>query len=262
MLDALRNHWPEYLIEAAGLGLFMVSACMFATLLEHPQSPVHRALTDATLRRGLMGTAMGLTAIGIIYSPWGQRSGAHLNPAVTLTFWGLGKVHGPDAVFYPIFQFIGGALGVALSAAILGAWLGHPRVNYVVTVPGESGLWVALVAEAVMSAGLMAIVLTSSNHPWWKNWTGALAGTALFFYILLEAPLSGMSINPARTVASDVVAGRWTALWIYFVGPMSGMALAGFAFHLARSGRRPHCAKLQHDARTGRECVFRCGEDA
>src|SRR6516162_4081972 len=84
MIHALRTHWPEYLMEAAGLGLFMVSAGLFGTLLEYPQSPVHRAIADPFLRRTLMGVAMGLTAVGIIYSPWGKQSGAHINPATTL----------------------------------------------------------------------------------------------------------------------------------------------------------------------------------
>jgi len=92
MLDAIRGHWPEYLTEAAGLGLFMLSACVFTTLLEYPGSPAHQAIADPFLRRVLIGIAMGLTAVGLIYSPWGQRSGAHLNPSVTLAFWRLGKV--------------------------------------------------------------------------------------------------------------------------------------------------------------------------
>jgi hypothetical protein len=62
-LVAVRQHWPEYLIEAAGIGLFMVSACLFATLLEHPSSPVRQAVMDAMLRRIPMGLAMGMTAV-------------------------------------------------------------------------------------------------------------------------------------------------------------------------------------------------------
>jgi len=83
-----KRHWPEYLIEAACLGLFMISAFGFATLLEHPASPVHQALPNSLLRRFLMGLAMGGTAICIIYSPWGKQSGAHINPSTTLTFYG------------------------------------------------------------------------------------------------------------------------------------------------------------------------------
>jgi hypothetical protein len=73
MLLVLRKHWPECLMEAAELGMFMVSACVFATILGHPTSPLAEALPHPTLQRLLMGIAMGLTAVGIIYSPWGQQ---------------------------------------------------------------------------------------------------------------------------------------------------------------------------------------------
>ena len=125
-LDALRCHWPEYLMEAAGLGLFMVAAGLFATLLWYPGSPVAQAAPDGILRRALMGLAMGLTAIAIIYSPWGQQSGAHINPAVTLTFWRLGKVATWDAVFCVLAQFAGGALGVLAVLAVLRRDLRRP----------------------------------------------------------------------------------------------------------------------------------------
>ena len=133
MADALRHHWPEYLIEAAGLGLFMVSAFTFGALLEHPASPVHQAISDSLARRFLMGLAMGSTAVGIIYSPWGKQSGAHINPSVTLTFLRLGKVKSWDAFYYVVFQFAGGLLGALVAAFALAAWVSHPSVNYVVT---------------------------------------------------------------------------------------------------------------------------------
>src|SRR5947199_287880 len=85
-------HWPEYLIEATCLGLFMLSVCVFGTLFEHPGSPIRQAIGDPLLRRIPMGLAMGLTAIALIYSPFGKRSGAHMNPAVTLTYARLGKI--------------------------------------------------------------------------------------------------------------------------------------------------------------------------
>ena len=75
MRVALRRHWPEYLMEAAGLGQFMISACMFAALLGHPASPVSQFVDSPLVRRLCMGMAMGLTAMGIIYSPWGQQWG-------------------------------------------------------------------------------------------------------------------------------------------------------------------------------------------
>jgi glycerol uptake facilitator-like aquaporin len=119
MRDAIARHWPEYLIEAGGLGLFMLSACAFATLMEHPASPVRQAIADAMLRRVPMGLAMGLTAIGLIYSPFGQRSGAHFNPAVTSTFFRLGKVARWDYALYVVAQCVGGLVGIAVAAALL-----------------------------------------------------------------------------------------------------------------------------------------------
>ena len=102
-----RSHWPEYLIEAGAIGTFMVSAAVFAAVLYHPSSPVSGAVSNELGRRGLMGLAMGATAVAIIYSPWGQRSGAHMNPAVTLTFFRLGKVARPDVLGYVMAQFAG-----------------------------------------------------------------------------------------------------------------------------------------------------------
>ena len=99
MIDALRQHWPEYLMEAAELGLFMMSACAFTVLLFHPASPVAQGIQSDTVRRMLMGVAMGSTAVAIIFSPLGKRSGGHFNPSVTLTFFRLGKISAWDAAF-------------------------------------------------------------------------------------------------------------------------------------------------------------------
>src|SRR3989449_4183711 len=129
MLSALKKHWPEYLMEAAGLGMFMVSASFFTILLYHPVSPALQVLPEEFPRRVLMGLAMGLTAIGIIYSPWGKQSGAHLNPAVTLTFYRLGKVAPWDAVFYVVSQFAGGVAGVVFVAAGLGGVVCPPPLH-------------------------------------------------------------------------------------------------------------------------------------
>ena len=158
-------HWPEYLIEAGAIGTFMVSAAVFAAVLYHPSSPFSGAISNELVRRALMGLAMGSTAVAIIYSPWGQRSGAHMNPAVTLTFFRLGKVARPDFVGYITAQFIGAIVGIAAAAVALGGLVSDPSVNYVTTLPGPPGDAVAFVAEALISFVLMLTVLTVSNHP-------------------------------------------------------------------------------------------------
>jgi aquaporin Z len=257
--EALRRHWPEYRMEAAGLGLFMISAGVFGTLLFHPGSPLAALLPAPLLRRALMGLIMGLTAIAIIYSPWGQQSGAHLNPAVTLTFWRLGKVASWDAVFYVAAQFAGGALGVLAVLTLLGALFADPPVSYVATVPGAGGIALALLAEAAISFGLMTMILFATNTPGLMRLTGVFAGGLVALYITFEAPLSGMSMNPARTFASALPGGLWHGLWIYFVGPAAGMLLAVEVYRLIRRTPEVICAKLNHH--TQRRCIFRCGYD-
>ena len=256
MFTALRKHWPEYLIEAFCLGVFMVSAGAFTVLFEYPGSPVHQAIANPDLRRALIGVAMGLTAVGLIYSPWGQQSGAHMNPAVTLTFFRLGKVPMWDAVFYIAAQFIGGLLGVLLTRAVLGKYFADPAVNYVVTVPGAAGVAAAFACEIFISCLLMLMILLATNTPKLARYTGIFAGTLVALFITFEAPYSGMSINPARTVASALPSGVWTAGWIYFAAPIIGMLLAVEIRRVLLQGAHVACAKLHHHG--NQRCIF-CG---
>ena len=255
MLQSLRRHWPEYVIEAAGLGFFMVSACGFAVALEHPASPI-RELLQVFPRRALMGLAMGATAIAIVYSPWGKRSGAHINPAVTWTFYRLGKIEGWDALFYVLAQFAGGVLGVVIALLALGALVSHPSINYVATVPGPAGVPLAFAAEVAMAFLMMWMILEVTNQARLIRFTGIFAGFLIFAFITFAAPISGMSINPARTFGSAFNAGLWTALWLYFLAPPLGMALAAEVYR--RTSHAPvRCAKLHHD--NDERCIFRCG---
>jgi aquaporin Z len=256
MIRAFRQHWPEYFIEAACLGVFMISAGLFTALLEYPNSPFRHAISNDSVRLALNGLAMGLTAIGIIYSPWGARSGAHMNPAVTWTFFRLGKVKSWDALFYPIFQTLGGIAGVLLVKFTLGHVFTEAPVSYVITVPGKAGVAAALLAEMAIACGMMLMVLFMTNTPKLARFTGLFGGTLVFLYITFEARLSGMSINPARTVASALPSGVWTAAWIYFVAPIGGMLLAVELYQALRKGARVACAKWNHDMR--HRCIF-CG---
>jgi aquaporin Z len=244
--DSLRAHWPEYLIEAWALGMFMVSAAVFSTLFEFPRSNLHQAVPDAWMRLVLIGVAMGLTAVALIYSPWGKRSGAHMNPAVTLAFLRLGKIQRWDAAFYICAQFAGGALGVVLASWLLGHAFTDPPVSYAATQPGGQGIAVAFVSEFAISALMMATVLTVAGHARYARFTGWIAGLLVATYISLEAPISGMSMNPARSFASAAPGRHWQHLWIYFTAPVLGM-LAAAEWKQWRSGRNAMpCAKLIH----------------
>ena len=241
-------------MEAAELALFMISACVVVTLLEYPGSGLGRLLPDPFVRRVLAGMAMGATAIAIIYSPWGQQSGAHFNPSVTLTFLRLGKVAPWDGVFYMIAHFVGACSGVLLAALALGNRLAHPAVHYVATVPGPGGVWAAFLAEGLLSFVLMSVVLTASNTPRLARYTGVCCGILVALYISLEAPISGMSINPARTFGSAAVAQVWAGLWLYFTAPPLGMLLASEVYLRLRGATAVDCAKLHHQ--NTRRCIF------
>lgn len=259
MLAAIRNHWPEYLIEGACLGLFMISAFVFGTVIEHPSSPVHAAVPYPLLRRFLMGLAMGSTAVALIYSPWGKQSGAHINPATTLTFLRLGKIKQTDAQLYVISQFTGGLIGAVIAAVVLSTWAAHPAVNFVVTAPGDFGIAAAFAAEIGISFVLMTVILHVSNNARLHKLTGLGAGLLVAFYITFEAPISGMSMNPARTLASAVPARHWSDLWIYFSAPLIGMLAAAELYLRTRGAAHVGCAKLHHE--NSRRCIF-CGKQA
>jgi len=260
MVDAFKKHWPEYLMEATELGLFMFSACAFTVLLYHPSSPPAQTIHDGVLRRLVMGTAMGSTAIAIIFSPLGKRSGAHFNPSVTWTFFRLGKIEAWDAAFYTLFQFAGGIAGVMLASFTLGKLVSHQSVNYAATLPGSLGPALAFFAEFLISFILMSIVLAVSNTKRLARWTGVFAGALVATYITIESPLSGMSMNPARTFSSAIGAHIWMSLWIYFVAPPLGMLLAAEVYRRLNVRRTVACAKLHHN--NNKHCIFRCNFEA
>jgi aquaporin Z len=252
------KHWPEYLMEAAGLAAFMLSACSFTVLLEHPQSAAHRLIGDPNVRRALMGIAMGLTNLAIIFSPLGKRSGAHLNPSVTLSFLALGKIARHDAVSYVLAQFAGGVAGVAAADLLLGGRVRDMAVHYAATLPA-AGVLPALLAEFLISALMMLTVLVFSNRKSTAPYTPFAAATLVAAYITFEAPVSGMSMNPARTLGSAVFAHDFTAIWLYFVAPPIGMFVAGRLYTRLHGARVVHCAKFHHN--NNQPCIFRCRFD-
>jgi aquaporin Z len=235
--EAFRADWPLYVFEAAELAAFMISACVFTVLLFVPGiAPVR----NPWAARALMGVAMATTAVLIIKSPWGQRSGAHFNPAITLTFYRLGKIGPFDAIFYVAAHFAGAIGGVGIAALALGPRIALPQVRYAVTVPGAGGVAGAFAAEFFMAALLMTVVLYTSNRPRLAPWTSYCVGGLIANYILFLAPVSGFSINPARTVGSAVFAQVWTGIWLYFVAPLAGMLSAA---ELTVRGWKPPLAK-------------------
>jgi aquaporin Z len=253
-LSSIRLHWPEYLMEAGELALYMFFACAFATLLQHPASPATHFVVSGLARRTLYGLAIGTTVIAIVMTPWGKQSGGHFNPAITFTFYRLGNVELLDAVFYAGAQFFGAVMGVAIATYLLRGALGDSAVRYAVTVPGVYGEVGAFVGEVTISFVLMITILFLTNRETLARYTPCFVGALYAIYITFETPLSGMSMNPARTFGSAFQASYWHALWIYFIAPTLGMLAAAEVYLRARGGVGPYCAKLHHNNK--KRCIF------
>jgi aquaporin Z len=241
-------------MESVCLGLFMLSASVCTILLEYPGSAIHQALPGNFIRLVIMGVSMGLTATLIIYSPMGKLSGAHMNPAVTLAFYWLGKIKREDAVAYILFQIIVGVLVVYLVALCFGAAFSELPVNYIVTTPGLTGVWTALLFETIMSFVMMSTVLYVTNHLKISKYTGVIAGIIVAVFLVSSAQISGFSINPARTLASALPARQYESLWIYLIAPFLGMLSAAAFFRFRK--RNALCAKMHHHH--DYPCIFNC----
>ena len=250
-----REKLRVYAMDGALLGLFMVSACVNVVLLEHPASPVRAAITSALARRVLVGLAMGLTAASLIYSRWGKRSGAFMNPAMVLCFLRLGKLSMMDAVGYIAAQLVGSVGGVFLAALVLPGLVSDPAVNYVATTP-SGGTIPAFLAEFCLAFVLLSAVMTINRSRRFAPYTGACAAVLVALFISAAAPISGMSINPARTFGSAVWAHLWAGFWIYLSAPLLGM-LAGVELQRRLTTRHERlCGKLNHDETV--TCFVRC----
>jgi len=254
---SLRGHWPEYLMEAGELALYMFLVCAFDTLLQHPTSPVRHFVASAIVRRAIMGLLVGSTVVAIILTPWGKQSGGHFNPAVTLTFYRLGKVAFWDTLFYVAAQFAGAAGGVGIAAYVLRDAPENPAVQYAVTAPGIFGNSAAFAGEVSISFILMTAMLFASNREALARYTPYVVGALYATFITLETPLSGMSMNPARTFGSAFRAGYWQAMWIYFIAPTMGMLAGAEIFLWVREGIPRYCAKLHYD--NDKHCIFQRG---
>ena len=135
-----------------------------------------------------------------------------------------------------------------------------PSVNYVVTVPGPQGPWVAFGAEFAISFLLIAIILNVSNSRRMTRYTPWVAGFLIASYISIESPFSGMSMNPARTIGSALPAGVWTAHLGLFPRPVLAMFSQANSYRHFRGAHRVFCAKYHHH--NDKRCIFRCNYGA
>lgn len=162
----------------------------------------------------------GLVVMAMIYT-FGDVSGAHLNPAVTIAFALARRFPVRDVVPYILAQLVG---AFAASGLLRVMFMDSPTLG--ATLPAGA-VWQSFVLEVVLTAILMLVILSVSSGP---KERGIMAGIAVGGVVALEAlfagPISGASMNPARSLAPAVVSGRVESLWIYLVAPVVGAAIA------------------------------------
>lgn len=201
----------------------MAVGCSLVVLAFGASSPVASMLPGGGARRALTGFLFGGVGALIAVSRVGKISGAHLNPVVTLAFWFEGRLSGGVALGYLGSQLVGAVLG-ALPLRLWGA-LGA-SVAYGATLPGPAGPWVALLGEAGATFCLVASLFLFLGRRRLRAFTPALFPFLYAFLVWAEAPLSGTSTNPARTLGPGLVSGDTTGWWAYLLGPVVGMLAA------------------------------------
>lgn len=231
---AFRKNWRHYLRESLGLGIFMISACFFSATLFSTHGSWNQVLPGVCARNLLMALFMGATALLIFYLPLTSPSGSHINPAVTVTFLRLGKMCRYDAMFFVVFQVIGGTAAVTIMQLLLGDRLTAPPINSAVTIPGKAGVGWAVLVEFFIAFVTMLAVLFTSALPKLQPFTRALSAILVSCWVILAGPVSGFGMNPARSFASAFPSGIWNSFWIYLVMPFAGMLSSAELFLLYR----------------------------
>ena len=187
---------------------------------------------------GLVGVAFahGLVVLGFAYAD-GHISGTHINPAVTLGVWAAGKIDTVRAVAYVVVQLLGGILGaLALRWMLDGTetGLGATQLSQPLTLPSGVSIFVTplvgLVLEAILTFFLVNAVMNAGISGKATIPGGLAIGLTLTFCILMGGPLTGASLNPARSLGPAVATGNYNNLWVYFVGPILGGVIAGVLY--------------------------------
>jgi len=230
-------HWSEYGAELLGTA-FLVFVGLSAVVFDFGKGlPMSSLIPSHSIRLLITGLMFAGSGSLVAISPLGKLSGAHINPSVSLAFWVQGKMHHQDFIGYVIAQFIGATLGAILLVMIWGNYA-H-SVNNGMTLPGVGyPLWLVFLAEVAMTCLLvLAIFLFVSSHRLMR-WTPLMNWLLVATMVWLEAPISGTSLNPARSIGPAIVTNLWTAQWLYCIAPPLGGLLAVALFRLITVGER------------------------
>lgn len=215
--------WAVYGAEAVGTLLLVAVGCSLVVFDFAPKGPVAHWIPDPGLRRALTGFLFGSVGGSIAVSRLGRVSGAHINPVVTIAFWLKGRMDAGRALGYVLAQLVGGVAG-ALPLLWWGRW--GASVHFAATLPGPAGVWVAAAGEGLASMALVLALFQFVGRRRLRPFTPAIFPPLYAILVWLEAPLSGTSTNPARSLGPALVSGAWSGWWVDWLGPVCGLAAA------------------------------------
>jgi len=237
-----RFPWRIFFSELIGTALLVLGGLSFVIFMFGSGSPMARILPSEGLRRLITGFLFGTTGALIALSPVGRESGAHINPIVSFGFRLMGKLSLKRMMVYVVAQLAGAILG----CVPLFLWGSMGRsVEFGATWPGQGySTTEAFLGEVVTTFAMVSLLTIFLAYRRIRPFTPALFPPLYSFMVWAEAPISGTSTNPARSLGPSVISGQWQGWWIYWIGPMLGTLLALLAFsYLAK---RIEVAKLYH----------------
>jgi aquaporin Z len=230
------------LSELVGTALLVLVGLSLVIVMFGSGSSITRLLPDEGLRRLITGFLFGTTGAMIAVSPVGRISGAHINPVVTMGFWLMRKLDLPIAIGYVLAQLSGAVIG---SLPLL-AWGGMGRsVAFGATLPGEGFTFQsALLGEIATTFAMVSLLTVFLGFRRIRPFTPAMFPFLYALMVYTEAPISGTSTNPARSLGPAIVSGQWQGWWIYWLGPLVGALVALLACSFM--AKRIEVAKLYY----------------
>jgi aquaporin Z len=240
--DGRQVPWALFLSELIGTALLVLFGLSLVILMFGAGTPMAQLIPSEDLRRPITGFLFGAIGASIALSPVGKVSGAHINPAVTLAFRLMGKLDLPTTLGYLAAQLIGAVVG-SLPLLLWGA-MGE-SIAFGATLPGPGmATSTVLLGEAITTFTMIALLAVFLGFRLIRRFTPALFPPLYAFMVWAEAPISGTSTNPARSLGPAVISGEWRGYWIYWAGPILGMVFAVLACSFL--AKRIEVAKLYH----------------